>query len=96
MNPVSSTSDSTLEPRTTSLEGRATNLEFRADNLEGNVETLHTTANESLAYLRKMNSTVDVITGGQSLAVPSDPVLSLIEERPQQRGPRGVSREFHF
>ena len=74
------------------LEDRTSSLEVRADNIEVNVELLHTTTNQSLAYLRKMNSTVDVITDGMSLDVPPDHILTV----PQQGGARGVSREFHF
>lgn len=84
------------KPSIKNLEGRTTNLEVRADVLEENVGSLHTITNQSLAYLRKMNSTVDIITDGLSLAVPPDHVPSTLEERPQQGAPRGVSREFHF
>ena len=85
--------DSDLEPRTASLE-------VRTDNLEVNVDCLGFTATQSLAYLRKMNSTIDVLTDGMTLVVPEDPVLigevGAREEGEQQRGPRGVGREFEF
>ena len=82
------------------LEPRTASLEIRTDNLEVNVDNLSSTTVQSLEYLRKMNTTIDVLTDGMTLVVPDDPIIvggqaAAREEQAQQRRGR-VGQEFHF